>query len=197
MGRADPAPSKEHAGTNEAAHADRSVPFFKLFSFAFRLDVVLMLVGSVGATANGVSMPLIALLLGQVIDAFGETITATIPFTIVALRFIYVGIGSFIASFSRRLYLLTAVLSDVPNEHQINILCFPTEVTCWMIAGERQAARIPGFYLKAILRQDVAFFDMESATGEVVGRMAGDTILIQDAIGEKVSADIGLLMDTA
>ena len=41
-------------------------------------------------------------------------------------------------------------------------------------------------YLKTILRQDVAFFDKETNTGEVVGRMSGDTVLIQDAMGEKV-----------
>lgn len=60
------------------------------------------------------------------------------------------------------------------------------EVTCWMITGERQAARIRSNYLKAILRQDIAFFDKETSTGEVIGRMAGDTVLIQEAIGEKV-----------
>jgi ATP-binding cassette subfamily B (MDR/TAP) protein 1 len=41
-------------------------------------------------------------------------------------------------------------------------------------------------YLKTILRQDIPFFDQETTTGEVVSRMSGDTILIQDAIGEKV-----------
>jgi ATP-binding cassette subfamily B (MDR/TAP) protein 1 len=55
-----------------------------------------------------------------------------------------------------------------------------------MITGERQAARIRSNYLKAILRQDIAFFDKETSTGEVIGRMAGDTVLIQEAIGEKV-----------
>ena len=58
-----------------------------------------------------------------------------------------------------------------------------------MVSGERQAARIRCLYLKTILRQDVAFFDMETNTGEVVGRMSGDTILIQDAMGEKVPHD--------
>ncbi|KAI7745073.1 hypothetical protein M8C21_034039 [Ambrosia artemisiifolia] len=56
----------------------------------------------------------------------------------------------------------------------------------WMITGERQAARIRNLYLKTILRQDVSFFDKETNTGEVVGRMSGDTVLIQDAMGEKV-----------
>jgi len=55
-----------------------------------------------------------------------------------------------------------------------------------MITGERQAARIRGLYLQTILRQDVTFFDKETRTGEVVGRMSGDTVLIQDAMGEKV-----------
>lgn len=60
------------------------------------------------------------------------------------------------------------------------------ELACWTVSGERQAARIRGLYLKTILRQDIAFFDNETSTGEVIGRMSGDTILIQEAIGEKV-----------
>ncbi|KAK8453514.1 hypothetical protein SEVIR_5G294250v4 [Setaria viridis] len=59
------------------------------------------------------------------------------------------------------------------------------QVSCWTITGERQAARIRVLYLNAILRQDIAFFDMDMSTGKVVERMAGDTFLIQDAIGEK------------
>ncbi|KAG5019779.1 hypothetical protein JHK87_015634 [Glycine soja] len=60
------------------------------------------------------------------------------------------------------------------------------EVACWVSTGERQAARIRGLYLRAILRQDISFFDKETNTGEVVGRMSGDTLLIQEALGEKV-----------
>lgn len=62
-----------------------------------------------------------------------------------------------------------------------------TEMTCWVVTGERQSAKIRGMYLKAILRQDIAFFDTETTAGEVIGRMSGDTILIQEAMGEKVS----------
>lgn len=56
----------------------------------------------------------------------------------------------------------------------------------WTLAGERQATRIRKRYLKAILRQDIGYFDVETSTGEVVGRMTGDTLLIQDAMSEKV-----------
>lgn len=61
-----------------------------------------------------------------------------------------------------------------------------SEVACWMITGERQAAHIRGLYLEALLRQEIAFFDKEMITGQLVESMSGDTILIQDAIGEKV-----------
>lgn len=60
------------------------------------------------------------------------------------------------------------------------------EVACWMITGTRQTARIRALYLKAILRQDIGFFDKETNSGEVVGRMSGDTVLIQEAMGDKV-----------
>ena len=56
-----------------------------------------------------------------------------------------------------------------------------------MVSGERQASRIRELYLEAMLRQDVTFFDTETSTGEVIGRISGDTILIHEAIGEKVS----------
>jgi len=68
------------------------------------------------------------------------------------------------------------------------------EVACWMITGERQAARIRNLYLRTILRQEIAFFDQHTNTGEVVGRMSGDTVLIQDAMGEKVGKFIQLLV---
>ena len=63
-----------------------------------------------------------------------------------------------------------------------------------MITGERQAARIRNLYLRTILRQEIAFFDQHTNTGEVVGRMSGDTVLIQDAMGEKVGKFIQLLV---
>ena len=54
------------------------------------------------------------------------------------------------------------------------------------MTGERHAARIRGLYLEAILRQDISFFDVETSTGEIIERMSSDTVLIQEASGEKV-----------
>ncbi|KAI9120891.1 hypothetical protein K1719_007924 [Acacia pycnantha] len=139
-----------------------TVPFHKLFTFADRRDVILMAIGTICAVANGVSQPLMILIFGKVIHIFGSTGQSRIVHEVskVALLFVYLAIGSGVAS------------------------CL--QVVSWMVTGERQAAKIRGLYLKTILRQDIAFFDTETTTGEVIGRMSGDTILIQDAMGEKV-----------
>lgn len=44
-------------------------------------------------------------------------------------------------------------------------------------------------YLRATLRQDVGFFDTAGANvAEVVNSVGTDSLIVQDAIGEKVSA---------
>jgi len=48
-----------------------TVPLYKLFSFADPLDRLLMFVGTVGAIGNGISMPLMTLIFGSMINAFG------------------------------------------------------------------------------------------------------------------------------
>ncbi|XP_027347109.1 ABC transporter B family member 11-like [Abrus precatorius] len=146
------------------------VPFYKLFSFADSLDRALMFVGTIGAIANGLTTPLMTVVFGNLIDAFGgHTNPEEVVHDVskVAVKFVYLGVGSFIGSY--------------------------IQVSCWIVSGERQAARIRGLYLKAILRQDVSFFDMETNTGEAVGRMSSDTILIRDAMGEKVGQFIQLV----
>nr|XP_040260055.1 ABC transporter B family member 4-like isoform X2 [Aegilops tauschii subsp. strangulata] len=50
---------------------------------------------------------------------------------------------------------------------------------------ERHSSRIRSLYLKSVLRQDIAFFDTQMTTGEAVSRMSSDTVMIQDALGEK------------
>ncbi|XP_010523879.1 PREDICTED: ABC transporter B family member 4-like [Tarenaya hassleriana] len=148
----------------------KTVPFYKLFAFADSFDVFLMVTGTIGAVGNGLGLPIMTILFGDVVDAFGQNQNrsdVSKDISKVALKFIYLGIGTLAAAF--------------------------LQVSGWMISGERQAARIRSLYLKTILRQDIAFFDVETNTGEVVGRMSGDTVLIQDAMGEKVGKAIQLV----
>ncbi|EAY74408.1 hypothetical protein OsI_02296 [Oryza sativa Indica Group] len=167
-----------HGRRRGAAAAAARVPLRRLFAFADWADAALMAVGAAAAAANGMAKPLMTFVVGDVIHAFGsaganssrrhdgdDDVVARV--TKVIMNFIYLGVGAGLVS--------------------------ALQVSCWTITGERQAARIRALYLKAILRQDIAFFDKEMNTGQLVERMSGDAFLIQDAIGEKAGKCIQLL----
>ncbi|KAG2590981.1 hypothetical protein PVAP13_5NG451300 [Panicum virgatum] len=155
--------------TEEAATATDKVPPLVMFRYADRGDVALMAVGTVAAVANGMSEPLMTLVFAAVIECFGAGDDSTVLHRIskVVMYYIYLGIGTAVASF--------------------------LQVSCWTVAGERQSTRLRSLYLEAVLRQDIAFFDVEMTTAEAASRMSADTVLIQDALGEKVGKYIQLV----
>ena len=55
-----------------------TVSLYKLFSFADPLDRLLMFIGTVGAIGNGISLPLLILIVGTMINAFGESTTSKV-----------------------------------------------------------------------------------------------------------------------
>ncbi|KAF5200751.1 Abc transporter b family protein [Thalictrum thalictroides] len=147
-----------------------NISLYMLFSLFDPIDIVLMILGAIAALLNGLSVPLTTYLFGQLVDTFGGTAhsnNVVQEISKVSLRFVYLGTGTAVATFF--------------------------QMACWMVTGERQSARIRNMYLKALLRQDITFFDKETDMGEVVGRMSGDVVLIQDAMGEKVGKFIQLI----
>jgi len=118
-------------------------------------------------------MPLMTVIFGNLTNALGGftspgslTIGAlpsgsglTSHVSHLALDFVYLGIGVMAASF------------------------FGT--FCWTLSGERISRRIRGLYLKAVLRQNVAFFDRLGA-GEVTNRVSNDAELLREGISDKV-----------
>uniref|UniRef100_A0A0D9V4I3 Uncharacterized protein n=1 Tax=Leersia perrieri TaxID=77586 RepID=A0A0D9V4I3_9ORYZ len=189
-----------------AAAEKKKVSLLGMFRYADRLDVLLIVVGTVGALGTGLSEPLMTILFGNLINSFGENTSSSIlrSVTKVVLNFIYLGIGtsnSGIPNFPCGTILSCDALHII--FHQL-ATAFPNhiiprifdqisgKVSCWTMAGERQSSRIRSLYLKAVLRQDIAFFDTEMTTGEAISRMSSDTLLIQGALGEKAGKLIQL-----
>ncbi|CAL4954975.1 unnamed protein product [Urochloa decumbens] len=169
MGAAVTAAKEREKKENGGGDAGKNVPFVTLFRYADGKDVLLMVVGTVAALGNGLTQPLMAVIFAQLINAFGGATTETILDRVikVVLNFVYLGIGTGVAGF--------------------------LQVSCWTVTGERQATRIRSLYLKSVLKQDIAFFDVELTTGQAVSRMSGDTVLVQNAIGEKVGKFLQLI----
>lgn len=71
-----------------------------------------------------------------------------------------------------------------------NILfhCFFSGVASWMQTGERQTARLRVKYIESILKKDISFFDTEARDANILFHISSDAILVQDAIGDKVTS---------
>ncbi|CAO2816270.1 unnamed protein product [Amaranthus hypochondriacus] len=143
---------------------EQTLPFYQLFTFADKYDYVLMGLGSLGAVIHGSSMPVFFLLFGEMVNGFGKNQsdlqTMTHEVSKYALYFVYLGLIVCASSYA--------------------------EIACWMYTGERQAGTLRKKYLEAVLKQDVGFFDTDARTGDIVFTVSTDTLLVQDAISEKV-----------
>ncbi|KAM7508036.1 hypothetical protein LguiA_018489 [Lonicera macranthoides] len=143
---------------------EQSLPFYQLFSFADKYDYLLMISGSLGAIIHGSSMPFFFLLFGQMVNGFGKNQSdlhkLTAEVSKYALYFVYLGLVVCVSSYA--------------------------EIGCWMYTGERQVSALRKNYLEAVLKQDVGFFDTDARTGDIVFSVSTDTLLVQDAISEKV-----------
>ncbi|KAJ0874377.1 putative Type I protein exporter [Helianthus annuus] len=109
-------------------------------------------------------MPFFLLLFGQMVNGFGKNQTdlntMTHEVSKYALYFVYLGLVVCVSSYA--------------------------EIGCWMYTGERQVSALRKRYLEAVLKQDVGFYDTDARTGDIVFSVSTDTLLVQDAISEKV-----------
>ncbi|CAN6572129.1 unnamed protein product [Malus baccata var. baccata] len=137
-----------------------------IFMHADGVDRLLMILGLFGSLGDGFSTPLVLLITSKLMNNIGGSPTSAqdaflhnINKNAVAL--LYLACGSFVC-------------------------CF-LEGYCWTRTGERQAARMRVRYLKAVLRQDVGYFDLHvTSTSEVITSVSNDSLVIQDVLSEKL-----------
>lgn len=144
---------------------DVKVGFFTLYRYATRWDWTIWSVSCICTIAAGAAMPLMTVVFGNLTGLFSnyfKGITTYHYFTgqlsHLVLYFVYLAIGEFI----------TVYISTVG----------------FIYVGEHCTQKIREQYLKAMLSQNIAFFDKLGA-GEITTRITADTNLIQDGISEK------------
>ncbi|CAM6101084.1 unnamed protein product [Calypogeia fissa] len=128
------------------------VPFLRLFSFADSFDYVLMILASLGAIVHGAAFPIMFLFLGKLLNGLGGG-TSNLVDTVnkYSTYFLVLGVVSMFSSW--------------------------LEIALWMHTGERQSTKLRTKYLQALLRQDVAYFDTSTNTGEFINSIASDPLM--------------------
>ncbi|ERN18247.1 ABC transporter B family member 13 isoform X1 [Amborella trichopoda] len=143
---------------------ESNVSFFKLLAFADTTDMFLMFFGTLGACVHGAALPVFFVIFGRLIDSLGclsgDTNKLASEVGKNALQLLYLGLVVMASSW--------------------------IEVACWMQTGERQATCLRLKYFHSVLNQDISFFDTSITSANVLNCISRDTILVQDAIGDKV-----------
>lgn len=150
-----------HAPLPDSSKApEKPVSTRGLFRFADSMDVFLMVFGSISSAAMGAAIPIFAYLTGNMIDSFSTSSDIYAEAKQNLLYYIYLGVGALMVG--------TAMFSS------------------WMIAGERQAARCRRNYFESLLRQEMAWFDLQQQAG-ISTTFELDSMAFQMAVGEKIS----------
>ncbi|CAN6971799.1 unnamed protein product [Brassica rapa subsp. trilocularis] len=135
-----------------------------IFMHADRVDWMLIGLGLIGAVCDGFITPTVFFITGLLLNDLGGSFSDRTFMTAIsknAVALLYVASASW-------------------------VICF-LEGYCWTRTGERQAARMRQRYLKAVLRQDVGYFDLHvTSTSDVITCVSSDSLVIQDVLSEKL-----------
>ncbi|KAJ9152517.1 hypothetical protein P3X46_026077 [Hevea brasiliensis] len=136
-----------------------------IFMHADLVDWLLMVLGFIGSVGDGFSTPLVLFVTSKLMNNLG-------------------GASSSQSDFSHNINKNALALCYVACVQWV--VCF-LEGYCWTRTGERQATRLRARYLKAVLRQEVGYFDLHvTSTAEVITSVSNDSLVIQDVLSEKV-----------
>ncbi|TKW35603.1 hypothetical protein SEVIR_2G385400v4 [Setaria viridis] len=139
--------------------------FASVFMHADAVDVALMVLGLAGAMGDGMSTPVMLAITSRVFDDTGSG-------------------PDHLQQFSSKMNVNVRNTLFLAAAHWIAAFL---EAYCWTRTAERQSSRMRARYLRAVLRQDVEYFDISAgSTSEVITGVSGDALAVQDALSEKV-----------
>ncbi|KAH9985634.1 P-loop containing nucleoside triphosphate hydrolase protein [Russula compacta] len=164
------------------------VSLFGLFRFSTRTELIFNGLGLIAAAAAGASQPLMSLLFGSLTQQFvtfasdiqnlnpnDPQSTAKVDQAAARFRHVAAQDASYLTFIGVAMFTCTFIYMSI-----------------WVYTSEVSAKRIRERYLRAILRQDIAFFDNVGA-GEVTTRIQTDTHLVHQGLSEKVPLAVSFL----
>ncbi|KAJ7147029.1 P-loop containing nucleoside triphosphate hydrolase protein [Mycena crocata] len=168
------------------------ISFTQLFRFSTGFELSLNAIGLVAAAAGGAAQPLMTILFGKLVNQFVEfqIVVATIDGdNATASAQASAALPTVAAAFRHQASLLATYLVIIGCGM---FVCTYIYMYIFVYTAEVNAKRIRERYLKAVLRQDIQFFDKVGA-GEVATRIQTDTHLVQQGISEKVALVVNFL----
>ena len=140
----------------------QSASLSQLFSQAETIDIIYMILGSIGSMITGVSLPIFNILFGQMLDSLNKK-----------------GVGGYQDAVNQVCISFVIVAAA-------NVVAGTMQVYFWSAAGERQTQRFREKYVRSILSQEIGWFDTCGAS-ELSTKVADLTGKVQDGLGRKAA----------
>ena len=138
----------------QSSKAPKAASLTQLFSHAEPLDYVLMFFGSIGGIVTGLSIPFIEVLFGRMLDNLnGNPENFSHEIAKLCISFTVLGAANLVSGW--------------------------LQVSLWTWSGERQAHKHREKYVKAILSQEIGWFDtigageLSTKVADLTGKMQG------------------------
>ncbi|XP_075072541.1 ATP-dependent translocase ABCB1-like [Mixophyes fleayi] len=183
---------KKKKGDKDVSPPASMVGFFELLRFSDTWDRLLMILGVIASLACGTGLPLMIIVFGEMTDAFvhsGNAINITAPNNTNiddgACHAQYLGGFDIEAEMTRYAYYYVAIGCGVL------ILSF-LQVWTFLLSAARQTHRIRQKFFKAVLHQEMAWFD-STQIGTLNTRLTDDINTIHEGLGDKICIFIQFL----
>ncbi|KAK0428166.1 hypothetical protein QR680_010647 [Steinernema hermaphroditum] len=168
-------------------HPNNGKPF-GILSFASTCDYLLIFFGTLFSVIHGAGFPLLSMVLGGMTTVFLRAQNS-----------------EFVLGFN-----VTTDPSVMPISQQefnesvqlycwyylfLGILMFASsyiQIACWESVAERLVHKIRKTYLKAILRQQISWFDLQQ-TGDLTSKLTDDLERVREGFGDKMSLFIQMV----
>ncbi|XP_073541681.1 ATP-dependent translocase ABCB1-like isoform X2 [Phyllobates terribilis] len=161
------------------------VGFFELFRYADIWDKLLMIIGLACALASGTGLPIMIIVFGEMTDAFVQsgiptngTPSNTTPAPGVCNQK-FVGTIDIEAEMTRYSYYYVAIGCAI-------FVLSLFQIWTFLLSAARQTHRIRQRFFKAVLHQDMAWFD-SNQIGTLNTRLTEDINTIHEGYGDKIA----------
>ncbi|KAK9465719.1 P-loop containing nucleoside triphosphate hydrolase protein [Lipomyces arxii] len=188
----------------QVAVPDVFVSFFTLFRYATTRDKLLLFAGILVSIAEGVMRPLMSIVFGSASQEFTDFpargsmngYNQTYYNQTTESWYYYNSTGNYTMQYDYDAeYAMFAIERFKANISRLALYLFLIGIGVAILTflksfifidrGDVLASRIKEHYLAATLRQNVGYFDKLGA-GEITTRISSDTVLIQNAMSEKI-----------
>uniref|UniRef100_A0A665UJT8 ATP-binding cassette, sub-family B (MDR/TAP), member 4 n=1 Tax=Echeneis naucrates TaxID=173247 RepID=A0A665UJT8_ECHNA len=156
-----------------------------VFRFAEKWDIVMIIMGTIMAMINGVVLPLMCIVFGEMTDSFlkdsqlpRDNISMSSEFSVTDFDFTFPQLNSTLQDDMMNFAIYYSIMGAVV------LVAAYMQVSLWTLAAGRQVKRIRKLFFHRIMQQDIGWFDVNE-TGELNTRLTDDVYKIQEGIGDK------------